>query len=92
MWKYNRETSPYLIFCLLIVAFIFLTPNRWFEKREQLATKTSKIIVQVAEMPTGEEAIRQRVRDLSGDANAEIVSMQYKKDAGGIVFYEIDIK
>ncbi len=30
-WKFDRETSQYLIFCLLIVAFIFLTPQSWFD-------------------------------------------------------------
>lgn len=39
LWEYSRETSVYVIFCLLIVAFIFLTPKSWFEKRERAATQ-----------------------------------------------------
>jgi hypothetical protein len=35
-----------VIFCLLIVAFIFLTPKSWFEKRERLATYMSQQVVQ----------------------------------------------
>jgi hypothetical protein len=46
LWEYSRETSVYVIFCLLIVAFIFLTPKSWFEKRESLATYMSQQLVQ----------------------------------------------
>ncbi len=46
LWEYSRETSVYVIFCLLIVAFIFLTPKAWFEKRERLATQTTTPFVQ----------------------------------------------
>jgi hypothetical protein len=46
LWEYSRETSVYVIFCLLIVAFIFLTPKSWFEKRERLATNMSRSFVQ----------------------------------------------
>lgn len=46
LWEYSRETSVYVIFCLLIVAFIFLTPKSWFEKRERLATYMSRSFVQ----------------------------------------------
>lgn len=46
LWEYSRETSVYVIFCLLIVAFIFLTPKSWFEKRERLATHMTRSFVQ----------------------------------------------
>jgi hypothetical protein len=45
LWEYSRETSVYVIFCLLIVAFIFLTPKSWFEKREGPATQTLQSVV-----------------------------------------------
>jgi len=38
-WEYSRETSVYVIFCLLIVAFIFLTPKAWFEKSDRTANQ-----------------------------------------------------
>lgn len=40
LWNYSRGTWQYDLFCLLIIAFIFLTPKTWFEKREKLATQT----------------------------------------------------
>lgn len=45
LWNHERGTWQYDVFCGLIIAFIFLTPNRWFDKRETLATQTSRLIV-----------------------------------------------
>ena len=91
-WKYDRETSQYLAFCLLIVAFIFLTPNRWFEKREQLATKTARVIVQASDLPAGRQDIERTVRTLSGDPNAEVLEVRERTDAAGKLYYDIDIR
>ena len=44
LWDYGRETSIYVIFCLLIVAFIFLTPGRG-SISGKAATQTSRLIV-----------------------------------------------
>lgn len=48
MWDFDRETSQYLFFCLLIVAFIFLTPKSWFEN-DRGATQTQRGAVQPSE-------------------------------------------
>jgi hypothetical protein len=52
-WNYERGTWPYDIFCLLIVAFIFLTPKAWFDKREAPATQTSISVVKPVELRAG---------------------------------------
>jgi hypothetical protein len=41
LWNYERGTWQYDIFCLLIIAFIFLTPKQWFEGKERDATPKS---------------------------------------------------
>lgn len=33
MWSYERGTIPYDIICVLILAFIFLTPRSCFQRR-----------------------------------------------------------
>jgi hypothetical protein len=38
-WGYDRGTWQYDLFCLLIIAFIFLTPKTWFNNRRTLATQ-----------------------------------------------------
>lgn len=92
LWQYDRESTPYLIFCALIVAFIFLTPKAWFEKREKLATQTSRLIVKAKDFSPDETVMTRRVKDLSGNPNAEILGMREKKNADGETIYEIEIR
>jgi hypothetical protein len=44
-WDYERGTWQYDIFCLLIIAFIFLTPKTWFNNSRTLATQGSAAVV-----------------------------------------------
>jgi len=43
------------VFCLLIVAFIFLTPKSWFDRAEKLATQTASSVVRVQSAPDVED-------------------------------------
>jgi hypothetical protein len=92
LWSHSRETSVYVIFCLMIVAFIFLTPKSWFDKRERLATQTSRLIVQQSDFSPDRVVLETRVKELSGDPHAEIVDWRERRNAKGETFYEIDIK
>ncbi len=92
LWQYDRESTPYLVFCLLIVAFIFLTPKSWFEKREKLATQTARLIVKARDFSPDKAVMDRRVKDLSGNPNAEILDWQEKKNADGETIYEIEIR
>ena len=92
LWEYSRETSVYVIFCLLIVAFIFLTPKTWFERRDRLATQTSRLIVQASDFSPEKNILQQRVRDLSGDPDAVVVDWRKKKNNRGETVYEVDIR
>ena len=51
LWDYERGTWQYDVFCLLIVAFIFLTPKSWFENAEKLAIQTANMVVRVEYAP-----------------------------------------
>jgi len=51
LWDHERGTWQYDVFCLLIVAFIFLTPKAWFERAEKLATQTASSVVRVQSAP-----------------------------------------
>ncbi|MGI8639705.1 MAG: hypothetical protein ACR2MG_07100 [Pyrinomonadaceae bacterium] len=92
LWQYDRESTPYLVFCLLIVAFIFLTPKSWFEKREKLATQTARLIVKAKDFSPDKSVLERRVKDLSGNPNAEILDLHEKTNADGETIYEIDIR
>ena len=92
LWKYERASWQWDVLCLLIVAFIFLTPKPWFEKREKLATQTSRLIVKARDLSLDKNEMQARVRELSGNPEAEVVQMREKKDGAGELIYEIDIR
>lgn len=91
-WNYERGSWQYDVFCLLIVAFIFLTPKAWFEKRERLATQTARLVVKAQDFPLERNDWEKRVRELSGNPNAEIADFHERQDSNGDKFYEIEIK
>lgn len=91
-WQHERGTWQYDVFCLLIIAFIFLTPPRWFDKRERLATQTARLIVKAQDFSPEKNDMAKRVKQLSGNENAEILDWREKKNADGEVFYEIEIR
>ena len=92
LWEYDRTTTIYLTFCLLIVAFIFLTPKSWFDKREKLATQTSRLIVKAQDFSTVESERKKKIKELSGNPNAEIIDLKEKRNDGGELYYEIEIR
>ncbi len=91
LWDYLRGTWQYDIFCLLIIAFIFLTPKAWFEKREKLATQTARVIVKAEDFSTDKNIMTKRVKEFSGNPNAEILNWHEKKKENGEIYYEIEI-
>src|SRR5687767_12544536 len=92
LWSYSRETSVYVIFCLLIVAFIFLTPKEWFNRRDSFATQTSRLVVKQSDFSPDKAVLQQRVRELLADPKAEVVGWRERHTQGGETVYEIDIR
>lgn len=91
-WNYERASWQWDILCILIMCFIFLTPKTWFDKHEKLATQTSRLIVKADGFSTEKAAMDAKVKELSGNPNAEIIEWREKKDNQGNTFYEIDIR
>ncbi len=46
-WNYERASWQWDLLCVLILAFIFLTPKTWFNNASTLATQTPAEVVQV---------------------------------------------
>jgi hypothetical protein len=92
LWSYSRETSVYVIFCLLIVAFIFLTPKEWFNRTDSLTTQTSRLIVKQSDFSPEKAVLEKRVRDLSGNPRAEVVDWRARVTPDGETVYDIDIR
>ncbi len=92
LWSYSRETSVYVIFCLVIVAFIFLTPKEWFNRKDSIATQTTRLIVKQSEFSPDKAVLEQRVRDLLADPKAEVLGWRERRTPTGETVYEIDIQ
>jgi hypothetical protein len=92
LWDHLRGTWQYDLFCLSIVAFIFLTPKAWFEKKEKLATQTARVIVKSEDFSMDRSILNKQFKEFSGNPNAEIVNWQEKNNENGETLYEIEIK
>ena len=44
-WNYERASWQWDLLCVLILAFIFLTPKAWFNNSKTLATQTPVEVV-----------------------------------------------
>ncbi len=91
-WKYERASWQWDVLCLLILAFIFFTPNTWFDKREKLATRTARLIVKADDFSADKSILEKRVRELIGNENAEVLEWRKKTAANGETVYEIEIR
>lgn len=90
LWNYERASWQWDLLCFLIILFIFLTPKPWFEKPE--ATRVSRVIVKAKDFSSDKNELDRRVKELSGDPNAEILQWREVKSADGETVYEIDIR
>jgi hypothetical protein len=92
LWRYERASWQWDLLCFLIILFIFLTPKSWFDKREPLATQTSRLIVKAKDFSPDRKEMEKRVREETGNPNAEIIKLNERADASGEIFYEIEIR
>jgi hypothetical protein len=89
LWNYERGTWPYDILCLLIIAFIFLTPNEWFRRTEKSATNSVVVVVKASEID--KTRLEAGVREITGSPDAKIVSVKERADRFGQKILEIEV-
>lgn len=92
LWNYSRETSVYVIFCLAIVAFIFLTPKSWFTGRGIITTRTELVVLKPEAFPVDKNSLQLRVREISGNAEAQLIAWREIKSREGETLYEVEYK
>jgi len=103
-WSYGRTTWQYDVLCVLILAFIFLTPGEWFENSERghrephqngsMAATTRLLLVWPENLPATPDTqdVKRRVQSLTNRADVRVKGLHPVRDAGGqIVAYEVDI-
>jgi len=102
LWPYGRTTWQYDVLCVLILAFVFLTPKGWFEYSElgssqQHQSRSASVYLLASpdaassEMDRGE--IERRVRAVTGRPETQVTDVRARRDASGqIVAFEVDIR
>jgi hypothetical protein len=100
-WNYARNTWQWDLLCVVILIFIFLTPNRWFLSGEpsQRAAHQSpvvKTLVLTPEVVGSEEdkgQIGQRIEALTGRKDVKVLEVRPMRDVEGrIRSFEVDIQ
>ncbi len=102
LWTYSRTTWQYDVLCVLILAFIFLTPPGWFDTNEgrvrhylQGQPATTKVILTSDQLSpeSSKEEIEKRVRDLTQTPNVQVIATRPIQDQSGkTVAFEVDIR
>ena len=87
LWKYERASWQWDLLCFLIILFIFLTPKQWFDRKETLATQTSRLIVKAGDFSPERNELEKRVRRENGNPNAENITFNERANDGGEAFY-----
>jgi hypothetical protein len=92
LWRYERASWQWDLLCFLIMLFIFLTPKTWFDKRDTLATQTSRLIVKAKDFSPDRNNFEKFVRQETGNPQAEIIKLNERTGEGGEILYEIEVR
>ena len=100
-WNYPRNTWQWDLLCVVILIFIFLTPNSWFSNGERglnighqsPVAKTLLLGPEVIDNETDKRQIQARVRELTGRTDVEVVAIRKMQYADGRTRgFEVDIR
>jgi hypothetical protein len=100
-WNYARNTWQWDLLCVVILIFIFLTPNRWFASSElprngvhqSPVAQTLVLGPQVIANEADKMQIERQVKALTGRDQVEVVAVRKVVDADGKTrCFEVDIR
>ena len=92
-WNYSRTSWQWDVLCVLILAFIFLTPKSWFISHPQI--QTARVLVADLADKQGDKAeiyrlAKEQLDRLNGQV-VEPIRPRYD-DRGKVIAYEVDIR
>src|ERR1043165_989973 len=100
-WNYARNTWQWDLLCVVILIFIFLTPQKWFTGSERLANtghqtpdaRTVLVSAQVVGNEPDRGQIEQQVKSLTGRSTVEVLAVRPVVDSEGRTrSFEVDIR
>ena len=78
---------------MLILVFIFLTPNSWFENSEFRRQRTVVISAQVVGAQGNRVAIEQEAKRVAATPDSKVTAVREQRDESGrLTGYEVDIR
>jgi hypothetical protein len=103
-WSYGRTTWQYDVLCVLILAFVFLTPRGWFEWGKLTCTPAhqsglgaaQKLLIRspgTAGPKPDAHDIERCARNITEDENLRVTGWRELRSVDGrTVAYEVDIE
>jgi uncharacterized membrane protein affecting hemolysin expression len=100
-WNYARNTWQWDVLCVVILIFIFLTPNSWFKNGEReraqehqnSAISTVLIGAELVDNAEDKGRIEQLVRTMTNRPNVEVLKVRaLAGNDGKPRSYEVDIR
>ena len=96
-WTYPRTSWQWDVLCVLILIFIFLTPNSWFDNSAYQRTHMGQTAVVVSTDVVGTKLdkaeIERRARLQLGRPGAQVSEVRERLDPSGkLIAYEVDIR
>ena len=91
-WNYSRTSWQWDVLCVLILAFIFLTPKSWFVSTPPIRTAT--VLASDLIGGQGDAEIEQRAKESLTRPNGHVVGPirpQYDS-SGKVIAYKVDIQ
>ena len=103
LWSYGRTTWQYDVLCVLILAFVFLTPKSWFDQGELDCRRThqnglkaaGKLIIRPARQGANPDAhaLERCARRATGRPDARLRSWQaVRNPEGRLIGFEVDLE
>ena len=91
-WNYSRTSWQWDVLCVLILAFIFLTPKSWFASNPPVQTTvvwTSDLIGNQSDTAEIDRLAKAKVNRPSGQV---LVRTPKTDQSGKVIAYEVDIR
>ena len=101
LWSYGRTTWQYDVLCVLILAFVFLTPKGWFERGELACSPAHqsgleaahKLLIRTTTATARPDAqdLERCARKITGEPALRVRGWQEQRGADGrTVGFEVD--
>jgi hypothetical protein len=91
-WNYSRTSWQWDVLCVLILAFIFLTPKSWFVSHPPVQTAIV-LTADLADKQGDKAEIYRRAKEQINRTNGEVIEpIRARYDSGKVIAYEVDIR